>query len=419
MISTTRPGADGQIHTREELIFLLNQACELEHGLACDYLYTAFSIKQDLSEGGLTWDQVEMVRKWAAQIYFVASQEMLHLSQANNLLIAIGGAPHLQRPNFPQPPTHYPLDVPLRLSKFGRGSLRRFIRFEHPEPRAGETTAPPADSDGVLLTPEQRDYHTVGELYDLIASGFRNIPEKELFIGRPEDQLTPEISQFPYLIPVTDRESALAGIQMILDEGEGTPRDRVDCHYGIFKAILAEYQDAVEKWGDDFQPVRPVVKDPRLPGWGEGGNPITHPFSQKVLELFDDVYEIMLLMLYRMFAFTSETEADRKLLSNIAIGMMPRVLKPLGDALCLLPDATGSAKRAGPDFRVFGTAVLLPHRRSAWTILRERMATASLQAARLAADPEASRQLQGAARNLAMLSQALSTGVLEMARPHA
>ena len=79
--------------TRTALMALLTQACELEHGLACSYLYTAFSLKQQASEGGLTTDQARKTKFWASQIFFVASQEMLHLAQAWNLLTSIGGTP--------------------------------------------------------------------------------------------------------------------------------------------------------------------------------------------------------------------------------------------------------------------------------------------------------------------------------------
>ncbi|MEX2170832.1 MAG: ferritin-like domain-containing protein [Pirellulales bacterium] len=101
---------------RAELLSLLSEACELEHGLTCSYLYTAFTLKQDLREGGLTWEQLQLVRKWAAQIYFVASEEMLHLGQAWNLLAAIGGTPYYLRPNFPQDARYYPIEADLVLA---------------------------------------------------------------------------------------------------------------------------------------------------------------------------------------------------------------------------------------------------------------------------------------------------------------
>jgi hypothetical protein len=41
----------------------------------------------------------------------VASEEMLHLALVQNVLPAIGAAPHLTRPNLPAPARHYPAGV--------------------------------------------------------------------------------------------------------------------------------------------------------------------------------------------------------------------------------------------------------------------------------------------------------------------
>src|SRR6516165_7495101 len=120
------------IRSRSDLLKLLCEAAELEHGIACSYLYAGFSLKRDLSEGGMTWQEQQMVWRWAAQIYFIASQEMLHLALVWNLTTAIGGTPYYLRPNFPQEPSYYPLKVPLALEPFGLRSLRRFILYEHP-----------------------------------------------------------------------------------------------------------------------------------------------------------------------------------------------------------------------------------------------------------------------------------------------
>ena len=34
-----------QVGSREELVYLLGEACEIEHGLMCEYLYAQFSLK--------------------------------------------------------------------------------------------------------------------------------------------------------------------------------------------------------------------------------------------------------------------------------------------------------------------------------------------------------------------------------------
>jgi hypothetical protein len=101
------------VTTREELIYLLSRASELEHGLACIYLFAAYSLKNDVSEGGLTEEQVAMVRRWRRHLAGVAIEEMFHLAQVSNLLTAIGGAPHFKRTTFPMPASAYPFGVCL------------------------------------------------------------------------------------------------------------------------------------------------------------------------------------------------------------------------------------------------------------------------------------------------------------------
>src|SRR2546421_7001389 len=96
------------VTTREELIYLLSRASELEHGLACIYLFAAYSLKNDVSEGGMTDDQAALVRGWRWHLAAVAIEEMFHLAQVSNLLTAIGGAPHFKRTNFPMPASAYP-----------------------------------------------------------------------------------------------------------------------------------------------------------------------------------------------------------------------------------------------------------------------------------------------------------------------
>ena len=39
------------IRDREELIYLLSEACELEHVLCCAYLFAGFSMKRSVEEG--------------------------------------------------------------------------------------------------------------------------------------------------------------------------------------------------------------------------------------------------------------------------------------------------------------------------------------------------------------------------------
>jgi ferritin-like protein len=96
-----------RVERREELVWLLAQAGELEHGLMCEYLFAQFTLKRTQQEG-LSVEQLAKVAAWEAVLVEVTKQEMLHLALATNLLTAIGAAPHLHRPNFPILSRWYP-----------------------------------------------------------------------------------------------------------------------------------------------------------------------------------------------------------------------------------------------------------------------------------------------------------------------
>src|SRR6201989_1590282 len=101
------PEAPFVIEHREALFFMLCEASELEHGIMCQSLYAAFSLKQPADEG-LPASEAEAVQRWRKHIFHIAAQEMLHLALVQNLLSATGAAPHLSPPNFSQPGSPYP-----------------------------------------------------------------------------------------------------------------------------------------------------------------------------------------------------------------------------------------------------------------------------------------------------------------------
>jgi hypothetical protein len=128
-----REQATKEVKSREELIYLLSRASELEHGLACVYLYAAYSLKSNLEEGGMTVDQLSMVKTCKRKLAGVAVEEMLHLAQVNNMLTAIGGAPNFRRTNFPLPVSAFPFGIKLTLEPFSLATIERFVAYELPE----------------------------------------------------------------------------------------------------------------------------------------------------------------------------------------------------------------------------------------------------------------------------------------------
>ena len=220
----------GQITTREELIFALSRAAELEHGLTCIYLFAAFSMKRSLTEG-IDEIQQDQIRNWEAVVLEVAKQEMEHLGMVCNLLNSIGAPQHFDRPNFPQSPEYYSTQGAFTLEKFSVKTIQRFMEFEKPAPTsfaAGEVEGDGLVSDEIATT----GFHTVQELYASILRGFENLdqdPDVDLFIGPPEAQLEDDdivvgFGNLEYgitVLEVTDLATAREAIQEIIEQGEG------------------------------------------------------------------------------------------------------------------------------------------------------------------------------------------------------
>src|SRR6266536_3194904 len=336
------PEAPFVIEHREHLIYMLCEAAELEHGIMCQYLFAAFSLKQAVSEG-VTEAELASVSRWRKQVSHVATQEMLHLALVHNLLSAIGAAPHLARPNLPQPADHYPAGVRLALLPFGEQALRHFMFLERPEGMdlddadglAAASRAAPLMNERDIV-PRLQDFATVGHLYRSIEQGFGHLAAKH---------------------------------------GEGPRGDWRNAHFGQFVSILDEFEQMTAA-SPGFDPVRPVMAANCRPPERSGEVPlIEDPLTARITDLFNVAYEILLQIFERYFAHTEETDGQLKMLADATITLMLRVLKPLGDLITTLPVGPGQPGRtAGPSFELFyETDYLMPHREAAWALLAERL----------------------------------------------
>lgn len=360
---------------RIRLAELLAEAAELEHGLLCQYLFAAFSLKRHPDEGA-TWQQIEDIRRWEASLLRVARQEMEHLGLVNNLLTAIGEAPCFDRPDLPLPARHYPMRVASRLERLTPEAVVRFLLFEMPAELSPDERAV---LDAAVPGFDPAHYSTIGALYAEIRGLLAELGSPELFIGPPGAQLdNSEVIPVPVrgvslagravydflLEPVTDTASALAAVDQILEEGEGTPVASETSHFAAFVAIhegLARARAA----DPGFDPARPV-----LDGAGRDAE-ITHPATRRVAECFELAYGTLMLMLLRYFAHSDESEAELHGLQQAAFfPMMTAVIRPLGELLTLLPaHAHRPVPTAGPGFTYGRRLRLHPHRRAAWAVI--------------------------------------------------
>ena len=370
---------------RKELTYLLSQAAELEHGLMCEYLYAAFSLKSTAGPG-LRADQLDAVERWRGMIFGIAAEEMLHWAMVQNLLTAVGSAPYVSRPHMPHQARGYPPGVQVRLLPFGEAALQHFVYLERPEGMEGVDAegfqpagSPPPPMRAGEIIPRGQDFATVGHLYRSIERGLAHLADKlgadRLFVGPAFQQADETTFGWPDLRPITDLAGASRAIERIVEQGEGARGDWANAHYGRFLAVLEDYR-AMREQDPAFEPAHPVVAA-AMRGV-EGIEPdvyISDPATGGCSDLFNAVYELLLQMIARYFAFGHETPGQRQVLAHTAVGLMFQAIKPLGLLLAALPvgpDHPGVT--AGASFQLpYRASFLLPHRRSAWLRFAERL----------------------------------------------
>jgi hypothetical protein len=374
-----------RIENRSQLVYLLSQAAELEHAILCCYLFTAFSMKKDASEA-LPPEHIETVRRWHQDINAIAVEEMIHFATACNLLTAIGGRAHVVRTNLPTSTHAYPEAFALQLLPFGLPALEHYINLERPEPPPktpswADVASSRFDRLGDIFSSE-RTFDTVGELYRGIQDGFSYLADKlgeeRLFVGHPGAQAHAATFQMPGLILVKDLESALAAINLIVEQGEGASEDSEHAHYHRFVHIRDEYA-AILSRDPSFDPARPVVTNPytiaerRDPEVLRISNRVEDAVSVDLCNLIDGSYELMVQCLGLVFEDYSALPGADAQIADVAVGLMLDVIRPLSNALTRLPAGPSHpGKNAGPSFRLSPRIGVPGEQSIAWQVLRER-----------------------------------------------
>ncbi|HEY5865736.1 MAG TPA: ferritin-like domain-containing protein, partial [Candidatus Tectomicrobia bacterium] len=250
---------------------------------------------------------------------------------------------------------------------------------------------------------------TVGMLYQTIKQGFERVSamfhrDKSgvLFIGPSEAQTVNRHLGLPQghfdinLLAVHDLLSAGMAIDHIIEAG-ALPLDPDNVsHATRFVQILAEFED-MRRHHPDFEPARPVAANPvTRPALGMIADvtPVTHPVTLHAVTLFNLAYETMLLMLTRFYAHADDPPDELEGLMKIAFfPMMTAVIRPLGESLTYMRiQDHASRATAGPSFECGSDLPLHPARRSAWTLLYERLQTMAASCRNLCRQIEAVRE---------------------------
>src|SRR4051794_30078516 len=104
----------------EYLLVLLQMGASIEHALMVQYLYAAYSLRND----------VEQARSWRETLLLIAREEMGHLLTVQNILALLGGPINIDRED-------YPFDTPFQafpfqLERLTHGSLACYCYAEMP-----------------------------------------------------------------------------------------------------------------------------------------------------------------------------------------------------------------------------------------------------------------------------------------------
>ena len=213
--NTPIPHWAGDTHTctPETLLKDLQTAISLEFSTIPPYLTALYSIKD-----GHNKEVYSIIRS-------VAMQEMLHLAQAANILIAIGGHPLIDSPKAV--PTSFPthlhgsvlpgLEVTLKKAS-PKHIAHVFMMIEFPDRVMNESAF-----HEVMI---KMDALTIGNFYSSLRKCMNKLYKaKKITFGNVEKQLYwpwPIYDKTSQLYKVNNIKDANASIEMIIEQGEGT-----------------------------------------------------------------------------------------------------------------------------------------------------------------------------------------------------
>jgi hypothetical protein len=387
---------------RDEAIFLLHTAAEVEHALLTQYLYAAYSLK---AAKALPPDQQTAIRRWRATLLGIAREEMGHLITVQNLLRLIGGPLNLEREDYPFRSDLYPFH--FRLEPVSKTSLAKYVVAEMPL----LADAPPEIQEiqqratGANVLPVNR----VGALYVRVARLF-NPPADDGYPHLADEDFVPDIPGYQahyaawgdgpnFLIPdVRTRAEALTAIQELSEQGEGL--EDTPTHFSHYQRFLGLYREFPEP--GTWEPANLVPVDPNtsLPGTGAqealfAAGRITHPRACGWVQLCNLRYRLLLAYLAHFLLLDGPLrEPDgrftlRGLLQQGTFDEMRRVGR-LAGWLATLPrweDAPDAPERAGAPFELPFTLALPDRDPDRWRNHADVLEAAIGVIERLQADP--------------------------------
>ena len=395
------------LEPRDEAIFWLTTAAEIEHFLMVHYLFAAYSLNPDGAE-----DQIEDVRALRATLLQIAREEMGHLITVQNLLTLIGGPLHFGREHSPHASEVYPFR--FHLERASADSLAKYAMAESPIDRTVlEDGLSPADLAIYDNEIERRAIvsnggHPVRHVGPVFAR-LRQLFEFELQVSdfrldrasrqarwadwgykpNPNDNVETDLKvlvhRFDQTNPEDARKRAVDAIQEIGDQGEEADIDlgNGESHFERFFEAYKIFKRVQNTLGRP--PVWPVVANPNVAvaiTAEDGGTSelaesrLSEPRSRHWAQLFNLRYRLLLRFLAHalhlegpVFLVEGPKIGDRTVKGMVTYWTfkeMRRIKKLAGKLVQLRARTDESELHAGPPFELPYRLDLAPDESDRW-----------------------------------------------------
>lgn len=310
---------------------LLETAAEVEHALLVQYLYATFGLR-DGEEVGEP-ERAATLDAWGGQLRRIARQEMGHLMTVQNLLIALGSPPNLEREDFPPRKDLYPF--PLHLEPLTQRSLAKYVVAEAP---AGAEDID--DIAALAIASAGARVNRVGVLYGLLgvvfstpdelAAGGSGSNEWDAWLrllaaaahkqapapawhlddgaidqGALGRQAQPGRWQRGNTVHVVSaRADAREAIRDVAEEGEGISGGGAESHFSRLRDMYRGTGETLPfPAAGEWVPARAVPTDPRPDG-------VAEPRTRRWMQLADIRYALLLGAIEHHLLITDEDARD-------------------------------------------------------------------------------------------------------------
>lgn len=304
------PMHDPPLEPRDEAVFLLTAAAEIEHALMVQYLYAAYSLADgDFPGPAVPPDASMLARGWQRTIVRIAREEMAHLLTVQNLLRFVGGPLNLEREDFPFRPFLYPF--PLLLEPLTRTSLAKYVTAEMPATPPQPPEVIQEIVDRATNATGNLPINRVGMLYDALIRIFDDktrLADSDL---RPETADLIQAGQDDWfgsdsliVRAVRSRADAVDALRKIGEQGEGSanpPPGAEPSHFDHFFEIYTAFPETdVPNGSATWVPTHSIPSSPNTlrhpsadPALERGR--VTHPTTRLWAYLFNVRYRMLLI----------------------------------------------------------------------------------------------------------------------------